>query len=227
MVPAVPVVITKIQLLSTLHCLLNGTSVNIECVNSGFPRPEIVFLRGTEQITPGNGSFSNFEAVEGKFDTVRLTTALQEDGGDYVCVARMGNNELDRSQPNTLVFCSKCWVETFFLTMQLLTTMCISFFPTARPTIVDLPAPMTHTEGNGFELVCSFTGIPTPEIHWEKDGSVFLLGEGRRVTNSTESSQLVINSLALSDAGEYSCFVENDAGVDKMSVTLEVGGQFK
>ena len=222
----VPVVITEIQLLSDPHCLLNGTSLNIKCVNSGFPRPEIVFLKGTEQITPGIGNFSNFEALEGEFDTVRLTAAGQEDGGEYVCVARMGNVELDRSQPKTLVFCSKCLVEVFF-PHQLLTNKCISFFPTARPTIVDLPAPTTHTEGDHFELMCTFTGIPPPQMHWEKDGSVFTLGEGRRIINTSGRSQLVINGLALSDAGVYSCLVKNDAGVDRMSVTLEVGGQFK
>ena len=115
MLSAVPVVISQLQISSGSHCLLNGTSVNFKCVNSGFPRPEIIFFRGTQQIIPGEGRFSNFEAVEGEFDTVRLTAAGQKDGGEYVCVARMGNSELDRSQPKTLVFCSKCWVETFSL----------------------------------------------------------------------------------------------------------------
>ena len=81
--------------------------------------------------------------------------------------------------------------------------MSISPFPTALPAVVNLPAPMSHTEGTHFELVCTFTGIPAPDISWEKDGSVFLLGEGRRVTNSTGRSQLEINSLTLSDAGVY------------------------
>ena len=103
------------------------------------------------------------------------------------------------------------------------------FVFTAQPTIVDLPAPPTHTEGDHFELVCTFTGISAPDIRWEKDGSVFLLGEGRRVTNSTGSplrSQLEINSLALSDAGVYTCTVTNVAGTDMRSVRLEVeGGQ--
>ena len=97
-----------------------------------------------------------------------------------------------------------------------------SLFLTALPTIVDLPAPPTHTEGDHFELVCSFTGIPAPEAHWEKDGSVFLLGEGRWVINSTGRSQLVINSLALSDAGVYSCLVTDVVGMDASSVRLEV-----
>ena len=90
---------------------------------------------------------------------------------------------------------------------------------------MDLAAPMTHTEGDRFELVCSFTGIPAPDVHWEKDGSVFLLGVGRSITNSTGRSQLVISSLTLSDAGVYTCSVTNVAGNVTRSVSLKVRGE--
>ena len=81
---------------------------------------------------------------------------------------------------------------------------------------------MNHTEGDRFELVCTFTGIPAPNIRWEKDGSVFLLGGGRSIINSTGSSELEINSLALSDAGVYSCSVTNMGGMATRSVRLHV-----
>ena len=87
---------------------------------------------------------------------------------------------------------------------------------------------MTHTEGDHFELLCSFTGVPAPDIRWEKDGSVFLLGDGKRITNSAGTSQLEIINLTLSDAGEYRCSVTNHAGMDTNSVRLEVvEGQYK
>ena len=98
-------------------------------------------------------------------------------------------------------------------------------YVSAMPTIMDLPAPMNHTEGDRFELVCSFTGVPVPDIRWEKDGSVFLFREGRSIFNSTGSSQLVINSLALSDDGAYSCSVINVVGNATKSVRLEVRGE--
>ena len=82
---------------------------------------------------------------------------------------------------------------------------------------MDLPAPDTHTEGDCFELVCSFTGVPAPEIRWEKNGSLFLIGKGRSINNNTGSSQLVIDSLALSDSG-----VTNMGGMTTKSVRLEV-----
>ena len=176
------------------------------------------------RITTGEGS----HFTQPSFDTVKLSNARQADGGDYVCEARMGNNVLNRSQPVTLVFCSK-WLR------HSLAAHIMFLSPTAQPTITGLPAPMTHTEREHFELICSFTGIPNPEIHWEKDGSVFLLGEERRVINNTadttKTSQLEISSLLLSDAGMYTCSVTNVAnmatsnGMDSRSVRLEVRGE--
>ena len=84
---------------------------------------------------------------------------------------------------------------------------------------------MNHTEGDRFVLVCFFSGMPPPVVGWLKDGSIFLTEEGRRITNSTGRSQLEINSLALSDAGEYTCSVSNVAGTDTRSVRLEVRGE--
>ena len=98
-------------------------------------------------------------------------------------------------------------------------------YSTALPFIVNLPAPMNHTVGDRFILVCSFIGTPPPVVGWQKDGSVFLLGKGRTIINSTSRSQLVINSLALSDAGEYTCSVTNYGGTDTRSVRLEVRGE--
>ena len=101
----------------------------------------------------------------------------------------------------------------------------LSDISTALPTITDLPAPRTHTEGEQFELVCSFTGNPAPQIHWEKDGSTFLHGGNRRIINTSGRSQLEINNVALSDAGVYSCSVSNDVGNATRSVRLEVRGE--
>ena len=76
-----------------------------------------------------------------------------------------------------------------------------------------------------FELVCIFTGVPAPNIRWEKDGSVFLLGDGRQIINSTGRSQLEISSLLVSDAGVYTCSVSNVGGMASRSVQLEVRGE--
>ena len=99
-------VITELQLSHSSSCLVDGSSVILVCVHSGFPRPEIIFFQGMEQITPGFGSFTNFNQVS--FDTVNVTVTQQEDDRVYVCVARRGSTELSQSQPYRFVFCSKC-----------------------------------------------------------------------------------------------------------------------
>ena len=78
----------------------------MQCVNSGFPRPEIVFFQGTEQITPSQGCFTRFEQVS--YDTVRLSEVQEEDSGNYTCEARREGVELNRSLPGRLLVCSKC-----------------------------------------------------------------------------------------------------------------------
>ena len=237
-------VIIELRVSSSTHCLLNGTSVDIKCVNFGFPRPEIIFFRGALQITPGQGSFSNFERVQNQFDIIWLTEAQRTDGGHYICEARDGSRLLSRSLPVDLVFCSKCQVDyphqllnvyrctqATFLSSHMAwyeayqrLDYSLLFSYTAHPTIVSLPAPDTNTERMRFELVCSFTGVPAPNIHWEKDGSVFILGDGRRI-NSSGRSALEITSLLVSDAGVYTCSVSNVAGMDSRSVQLEVRGK--
>ena len=54
---------------------------------------------------------------------------------------------------------------------------------------------------------------------------MFLLGEGRRIINSTGRSALEIESLQVSDAGLYSCSVSNVGGTASRSVRLEVRGE--
>ena len=105
--PAVPVNISDIQLLSSPPCLLNGTTVDIQCVVSGFPRPNIFFYKGTEQIFPGVAPFSNFKSVDGENDTVKLTVTQQADSGDYLCKAKSEDGVVGQSPPKSLMFCSK------------------------------------------------------------------------------------------------------------------------
>ena len=103
---AVPATVAKLSLSSGPNWLLNGTSVDMQCVNSGLPRPEITFFQGTEQITPGQGRFTRFEQVS--FDTVRLSEVQEEDSGNYVCEARREGVVLNRSLHGKLLVCSKC-----------------------------------------------------------------------------------------------------------------------
>ena len=105
--PAVRFNVTDIQLPSSPPCLLNGTTVDIRCVVSGFPRPNVFFYKETEQIFPGVAPFNNFKSVDGENDTVKLTVTQQADSGDYLCKAENEDGEVGESPTKSLMFCSK------------------------------------------------------------------------------------------------------------------------
>ena len=84
---------------------------------------------------------------------------------------------------------------------------------------------MIGVEGDRFKIVFNFIGFPAPQICWEKDGSAFLIGEGREIINSHGRSVLKINSLALSDTGVYTCLVTSVAGTRTWVVRLKVEGK--
>ena len=88
-------------------------------------------------------------------------------------------------------------------------------FSTALPTILKLQVPETPTEGErNVVLNCTFTGIPTAMVHWEKNSEKIPSTWRRSVNNSQPGlSQLEIRILILTDGGKYTCVVTNIAGV--------------
>ena len=89
----------------------------------------------------------------------------------------------------------------------------------------NLPAQVIGVEGDRFKIVFNFIGFPAPQICWEKDGSAFLIGEGREIINSHGRSVLKINSLALSDAGVNTCLLTSVARTRIWVVRLKVEGK--
>ena len=65
------------------------------------------------------------------------------------------------------------------------------------------------------------TGDPTPSIYWTKDGSRNI----SRAHLSDSNTTLIIEALAFSDEGTYTCVAENRAGSDESSAFVEVKGK--
>ncbi|XP_022176362.1 Down syndrome cell adhesion molecule-like protein Dscam2 isoform X5 [Myzus persicae] len=63
-------------------------------------------------------------------------------------------------------------------------------------------------------LKCLTVGVPAPEISWKVKGAP--LESNDRIRQLPEGS-LLIKSVTRTDAGEYSCFVENSFGKDKIT----------
>ncbi|XP_050442016.1 cell adhesion molecule Dscam2 isoform X15 [Adelges cooleyi] len=77
----------------------------------------------------------------------------------------------------------------------------------------------TATYREDVKLPCLTVGVPAPEITWKVKGAS--LESNDRIRQLPEGS-LLIRSVTRQDAGEYSCFVENSFGKDKITHKIVV-----
>ena len=78
-------------------------------------------------------------------------------------------------------------------------------------------------EGEDIIATCEWTGSPTPEVTWLKDGVPLVEDRIRiTVTNNNLLSELQIQDVQLDDTGLYTCSVSNNLGVDSQVRSLEV-----
>ena len=76
-----------------------------------------------------------------------------------------------------------------------------------------------------MEIPCNVGGSPEPEITWYRD-SVPLENIGAVRYNIKENGSLVINSVAGSDGGRYTCTATNRRGLSSSSTaTIRVIGR--
>ena len=81
-------------------------------------------------------------------------------------------------------------------------------------------------EGEDTAAVCEWTGSPTPEVTWFKNGEP--LDEGtlsfriRIILTSDFRSELQIREVELDDTGDYVCNVSNPVGFDSEDKRLDV-----
>ncbi|XP_029702398.1 immunoglobulin superfamily DCC subclass member 4 isoform X2 [Takifugu rubripes] len=89
----------------------------------------------------------------------------------------------------------------------------------APPLIVQPPETASLSRGNTARFVCNSTGEPSPVLHWLKDGQP--IKSFRRV-KSQSPGILLINQLALEDAGYYQCIADNGLGTACATAKLTV-----
>ncbi|XP_068622932.1 hemicentin-1-like [Battus philenor] len=71
--------------------------------------------------------------------------------------------------------------------------------------------------GSSIRIACKATGKPMPSIQW--------LRSGNTISNNAANisyADLIINSVATSDAGLYSCVAINEGGADERKIKLDV-----
>ena len=73
------------------------------------------------------------------------------------------------------------------------------------------------------KLPCLAVGVPAPEVTWKVKGTVFEANDRMR---QLPEGTLLIKAVTRTDAGEYSCSVENSFGQDSVTHQLVVLGKY-
>lgn len=94
------------------------------------------------------------------------------------------------------------------------------------PSFTKIPGDITVRSGKTARLECAASGLPQPEIAWQKDGgNDFPAARERRMhVMPTDDVFFIINTKA-SDMGVYSCIAQNLAGSIIANASLNVLGK--
>ncbi|XP_073903349.1 hemicentin-1 isoform X3 [Castor canadensis] len=88
------------------------------------------------------------------------------------------------------------------------------------PAIADEPTDFLVTRQAPAVIACTASGVPSPSIHWTKNGVRLLpRGTGYRILSS---GAIEISATQLNHAGRYTCIARNAAGSAYRHVTLHV-----
>jgi Leucine-rich repeat (LRR) protein len=91
------------------------------------------------------------------------------------------------------------------------------------PQFVLTPKDKTVQGGATATLKCSATGVPQPDISWQKDsGRDFPAASERRLHMDPETNTYEIRDVRAADMGVYSCTASNLAGAITTNITLSV-----
>ncbi|XP_017159621.1 immunoglobulin superfamily DCC subclass member 4 isoform X3 [Poecilia reticulata] len=89
----------------------------------------------------------------------------------------------------------------------------------APPVIVHPPESVSLSRGNTARFLCNSSGEPFPVLHWLKNGQPIRSFRRMKVQSP---GVLLINQLALEDAGYYQCIAENGLGTACATARLTV-----
>uniref|UniRef100_A0A8C6DPR2 Hemicentin-1 n=1 Tax=Moschus moschiferus TaxID=68415 RepID=A0A8C6DPR2_MOSMO len=155
-------------------------SLTLQCKAAGNPPPVLTWLKDGVPVKPSDNI-----RIEAGGKKLEITSALEVDRGQYVCVATSVAGEKDiKYEVDVLV----------------------------PPAIEggDETSYFIVMVNNLLELDCQVTGSPPPTIMWLKDGQLIDERDGFKVL--LNGRKLVIAQAQVSDTGLYRCVATNTAG---------------
>ncbi|KAI5093073.1 immunoglobulin superfamily member 10 [Silurus meridionalis] len=172
----------------------------LPCKATGNPEPAISWKR----FSPSTGTTLTIKGKMGKFEVFRngtlfIQNANVKDRGQYLCLA-----------------------ENAYGSDKLTVTLSVVAYP---PRILE--AKVRDIKAHSAEIVelkCKTEGRPVPVVSWILANRTQVRGQnnGRGRVTVTPEGTLVIQQLSIYDRGQYKCIASNPAGIDTVTVHLQV-----
>ena len=80
---------------------------------------------------------------------------------------------------------------------------------------------VTAVSETSITIKCPVSGLPKPTVIWEKDGVQITAGEDISISGN---NSLVIKGASVEDSAKYTCNIQNVAGTDSASSTVNIVG---
>ncbi|XP_009071332.1 PREDICTED: hemicentin-1-like, partial [Acanthisitta chloris] len=168
--------------------------VTFVCDATGIPPPTLLWLKNGKPIE--NSDSLEVHVLSGG-SKLQIARAQLLDSGTYTCIA---SNVEGKAQ------------KTYVLSIQV------------PPNIVgaEMPSEVSVLLGQSIQLVCSATGVPTPDVQWLKDGKPVPRDDFPRIRVTPDGSTLNISRALSSDTGKYTCVATNPAGEEDRIFNVNV-----
>uniref|UniRef100_A0A1A9W2E7 Ig-like domain-containing protein n=1 Tax=Glossina brevipalpis TaxID=37001 RepID=A0A1A9W2E7_9MUSC len=176
-----------------------GSKVKISCFLAA-KEPQVKWFKNEEPIQ--NSPKIRGRHVEG-LCTLEITSATEEDSGEYKCWARDETGEAS----------TFCRLKVY-----------------ADPGSADVPPTFTrniketyHPKLHELQLECHVRGSPTAIITWVKDGvKIEQSDKYQHIDHNDGTCELVVTDPAQADSGKYVCQAENRAGKAEIAYKVTV-----
>ncbi|NXX64876.1 MYPN protein, partial [Spizella passerina] len=207
--------------------VMEGFPITFTCKIVGIPVPKVYWFKDGKQISKKNTHFKMNREEDGTC-SLHIEAATNDDDGNYTIMAanpqgriscsghlmvqsvpfrgRISTTQPHRTRPRVPEGAKEAVQERFF-----------------RPYFLQAPGDMVAHEGRLCRLDCKVSGLPTPELTWLLNGKAVLPDSRHKMlVRETGVHSLLIDPLALSDAGTYTCLATNRTGQNSFSLELTV-----
>ncbi|XP_075040935.1 neural cell adhesion molecule L1 isoform X2 [Mixophyes fleayi] len=163
---------------SSSYLALKGTSLQLECIAQGLPTPDNEWVALTGFMDPQRFHFDEYRK------TLRIETVLEEDDGEYECIAKNTEGEVRHK---------------YTVTVE------------SAPYWIDRPKDEICGPGENVKFTCDVDGNPKPKITWRING-VPLKASDLGPNKKMEGGSLILQNLQTSDTAVVQCEAHNKHG---------------